>query len=256
MSHLFFYFFIFLSSCTPFLEGQNSDLDRLNANNDHGFWLENNFQKSFSDWLIKLHLEERWGIQSRKLWYEEYELFLQYDITKWLGKRTPSFLKKITFGPCYNLTKQIEKDTQEVFRTVWVNKPFVETNINCVFWDWKVNQRARFEHLHYCKPHYNDHNTVRYRLAVYTPWKWTYWKFNPYLSNEWFFRKNTVSLENPTGLVGGWFQNRFRVGVAFDLFEKVSTALYWQWRIDKKKPEIRPRWFNVYAIGLATTFDF
>lgn len=237
----------------------DSSLNKKNANNDHGFWLEQNMTKEFrSNWMITLRSGQRWEDDYRKFYYQEYEVDVEYDVTKFFCQCSSKFFKKLTMGPGYNATRQIQKNTEDEFHWVWINRSLLQANLTLSVYDWQIEQRLRGEYRQYTKSHYKDFGLCRYRLVARTPWKWTCLNIRPYLSNEWFFRENTYQEEdNPDGLVGGWYENRFRVGTTFDVYQDwVSTALYWQWRTIKQKPDVHPRWFNSYQIGLAINLAF
>lgn len=254
--NLRFLFLLLAIFSSHLLVATNSVLEQLDANNDHGFWLENNFDtKLASDWDFRFHTEFRWGSDYRKFYYQEYTLIFQNDLRRVLCIPKESALKKISIGPGLNTSYQLQKNTLGHFRWVYVVKPNIEANLDFEMNKWQIKQRMRGEFHFYCRSHYENYNLYRHRLTIYVPYKFTSWKVNPYLSNEWFFRKNT--LHGSSGIVGGYYQNRFRVGADMQPFsEKVTHSLYWQWRLSKHRPGTHPRWFNNYMIGFATTAKF
>lgn len=253
------YLFIFFILAVKLKVLANDDiLEQINSNNDRGFWFEQNIKKNTSnDGFIRFRCEQRWASDYRQLYYQEYEIHLQYDIKKSLSKKIASLFMSTTMGPSYNVTRLIQRNTLGIFHWVWLQKPMLEINLGSSFLGWVINQRIRGEYIAFTKKHYKNHGVARYRLEFYSPWKWTSWKINPYLSNEWFFRENTYhSISNPHGLVGGWHENRFRAGINLTLFKQLSTAIYWQWLIRKQKPGTYPKWFNNYMVSCAINFNF
>lgn len=233
-------------------------LNHLNANNDHGFWLEQSTEKKLSDyWSLRFDAELRWGSDYRKLWYQTYRPIIYLNIAKLFGIKTNSFFESLNVGVGYEANYLIAKDTTGKFNWVYINKPLAECNLVLSWGGWKIKQRMKEEWHRYTKHHYLDHTLYRHRLAFFTPWKFTSWKINPYVSNEWFFRKDTFCKKTSKGLVGGWYQNRFRAGVLSELIkDRLSVFLFWQWVADKKPPGTRPRWFNYYHYGLDMAFSF
>lgn len=80
----------------------------------------------------------------------------------------------------------------------------------------------------------------------------------------WLDQNLSIQLTDPfshlpgshsTGLVGCYYQNRFRFGIAASLYgENTTCALFWQWRANKEKPGVHPGWSNTYQIGLTMNF--
>lgn len=250
-----------LTSIEPVIQAitvpETTFLDTLNTNNDHGLWLEQNIDfKLGLGWSLELKTEQRFGADYRKFWYQEYSFIFSYQLIDKLHLPSHSFLKSFTVCPGYIRVRQLKKDTLGVYHWISVNRPLIESNVRCEIDKWTINQRLRGEYYEHLRRHYKNYGLCRYRLAVYTPWKWTRWNFNPYVSNEWFFRDNTYSKNHPNGLVGIWYENRFRAGIEFQLLGQLASAVYWQWKRDKQKPETRPEWFNTYQWGLALGLNF
>lgn len=250
-------FFLFLTVHSIGIAASLETLESINSNNDHGLWLEQNIRKKLgSDWILRIHAEERWGADYRQIHFQEYEGFIFYDITKFLSKSWRSIFETIVIGPAYNMSRTLQKNTKDEFHWVWFRKPMLEMQLISTLCKWKIRQRLRGEYIDYTRKHYKNFGAGRYRLEIYTPWKFTRWKINPYVWNEWFFRRDSYSKNHPTGLVGGWHENRFRVGFLTEFTENLFTALYWQWLTRKQKPGTRPRWFNNYHIGFMTEVSF
>lgn len=246
-------------SLTLPLFAQNDILDALNANNDHGFWWENRIEKKLSkNWFFTFNANYRWGSYYRKLWYQEYIPIFHYDFTPLIHFRKPTIFTKFTFGPGYDQTYELRKNTEGVYHHIFVNKPLLEGNLFLTVQRWRLNQRMRPEYHYHCRSHYKNYLQYRHRLEVFTPWKFTKININPYLSNEWFFRKNSYSSTNhPKGHVGGYYQNRFRVCLRSELSQDLMFMdLFWQWRADRKPPNTDPCWFNTYAYGLFLKLSF
>lgn len=251
-----FLFVLIALSSFHHLAANDSILEKLNSNNDHGFWLENNFDTKLApDWDFRFLNAFRWGSDYRKFYHQEYGFIFQNQLKKCLCIPEESAITKISIGPGFISAYQLQKNTLGHFRWVYVARPLIEANVDLKITKWQCKQRMRVEFHFYGRSHYENFNVYRHRLVVYTPWKFTSWNINPYLSNELFFRKNTV--HGSSGVVGGYYQNRFRIGIEMHpCSEKLSHALFWQWRLEKHRPGTHPRWFNNYMIGLVTTANF
>jgi len=248
--HLTLIFFIFAIPSET--QARNSKVrEGINAQNDHGFWLEESISKKFESGLIqKLRFEQRWASNYRILYNQGYEFFLHYDVIQTLSKPFQSMFSEVIPGAGLRLSRLMRKNTRTVFHWVTLLRPMIEVQLTSILCEWKIKQRIRFEYINYLKQHYRDHAVGRYRLEIHTPWKWSQLKISPYMMNELFFRKNTYGRSHPNGQVGGMHENRFRVGLTFDLFEHLSSTVYWQWITRKRKPEEYPQWLYNYQIGL------
>lgn len=241
---------ILLCSFRNYLESNTSN--KLNANNDHGFWFEQNITGSLSkNWSFILHTEQHWGADYRQFYNHIYDLVLLDDITKLLGIATDSMIKSFQVGGGYDLTDRIQKNTKGKFHWVLVRRSVIETHAMLLCRGWQVKQRLRGEYESFVRKHYINYALLRYRLIVNSPWKFTCWNVNPFFSNEFFIRKNTFNKNTQKGIVGGLYSNRFRIGINADIIaNKFFTSLYWQWRLTKHRPGTHPRWFKTYQIGL------
>lgn len=240
------------------LSANNHVMNQLNANNDHGFWLELNADAKLSkNWLVKYHAEYRWGSNYRLFWYQEYEGVLQYQLKRFFSKCLGSILKNLSLGPGLNLHEILAKNTKGHFHWPLIRKALFDCYLDLEWNGWQLKQRMRGEYLAFNKKHYHDHPAYRHRLRLCTPIKLTSLNISPYISNEWFFRPNSYSKTHPTRLIGGYFQNRFRVGINIDVLKEIlSSDIYWQWKREKQKPGTHPRWFNTYELGLALNGTF
>lgn len=233
------------------LEG-NSSLNKLNANNDQAFWFEQNISGNLaSHWSFLLHTEQHWGINYSKFYNQIYDLVLLHDVTRFLNLHPDSVVKDFQIGGGYDLTDRIQKNTKGKFHWVLVRRSILEAHIALQLQGWLIRQRLRGEYENFVRKHYIDYALLRYRIIINSPWKFTRWNINPYIANEIFVRKNSFNKITQKGHVGGLYNNRFKIGVNVDLItDKLSSAVYWQWRVRKHKPGTHPRWFNLYEIGL------
>lgn len=252
-------FAVALTTAPLYLSAWSSkSLNRINANNDHGFWLEQNIEGKLStDWTLKFHAEQHWGSDYKIFFHHEYEVIFQYDLKRLFGLCENGPIKTFLFGPGYNELCVIQKNTYGNFHWVSVNRPMLQADFNIEVKEWKVNQRMRGEYFGYTRRYYKDHAIYRHRLVLHTPWKFTCLKINPYISNEWFLRCNSYHKTSPKGLVGGYYHNRFRVGCNSEFLDgSLVLTTYWQLLSFKQKPGTHPSWANSYQYGVVTSFYY
>lgn len=248
-----FVFILFILAIKLVLIANDKKLEQINSNNDQGLWLDQSITAKLSSLgTVKFRCEQRWGANYHIFFYREYELNFQFKIKQFLEKKTFLIFENATIGPVYNMTRSLQKNTREIFEWVWIKRPMLETNFVFSLCRWLIKHRLRGEYIEHTKKFHKNYSVFRYRLEFYSPWKLTRWKLNPYLSNESFFRENTYSYTHQHGLVGGLFENRFRIGFILELFKQFSAAIYWQWILRKKTPDIYPQFFNNYEIGFTT----
>jgi hypothetical protein len=233
-----------------------SILSQLNSHNDHGIWfIQTATVKLPCDWSVKFKTEERWGADYKKVWQYQFETVFQYNILKYFPQCCLK-LSKLTIGPGYNSTWQLEKNTNSVWHWVRINRSILEANVAFTLGEWIIKQRLRGEYYDYTKHHYKDYGLYRHRLEICAPWKFTCYKLSPFISNEWFLRNDTYSSTHTHGLVGTYYQNRLRVGFINHIAECYDTSIFWQWRASKQKPGTHPGWFYNYHYCASLDFSF
>jgi hypothetical protein len=236
---------------------------QLNGNNDHGFWMfyDTSHPLKQTDFSISTHFEFRWGSDYRLFWFQGYNAMLVYDLTKKLKEslntQSDRYFHSCTVGTGCSQISRIAKNTKGIFKWVWICRTQLDFNIGFQWHHWKFLQRLRSEYIDYYSKHYKDFAGVRYRLGLIAPWKFTCLNVSPYVHNEFFFRPNTYSKSHPNGLVGGFHQNRLRIGLGADIEEGTwKPEIWWQWWALKQKPGPHPLWFNTYQWGADVTLRF
>ena len=254
-----------------------AQLARLNANGDSGLWLEENLYIKLpltcgddpcadpKDWLLTLHAEQRWGSRFEVQWYFEFEQIIQKDfaaeLKNYMCLCDDSWLKNLYFGPGVTEYEQISKQNfgPGLTKWVWVIRPFVQANLNVSLWDWDINQRFRYEWQEFLSPNYHDYNNFRYKIEFFAPWKWTCYKIQPWIANEFFFRRKTYNpTSNPSGLVGGFYEDRFRVGIQGQLTDTFQLKIWYQIRFLEQKVTATQskKWWENYHLGLTLSGNF
>lgn len=229
----------------------------LNENNDHGLWLEQNFLKKLPcNWSLNIHTEERWGADDRKFYYAAAQAILLYELTPLLCLEKGGLVDSLSIGPGYNNTDFYSKNLSGNYHWTNVYKTLLEGNWGAILWKWKIAQRLRGEYHQHHRKNYKNFPMGRYRVVVTGPWKFTPWQFTPYISNEILFRQSSYNKTTNRGLVGGIWQNRFRLGLDFQPWSEMQSAsFYWQWLARKQKPGSAMSWHNNYIIGFVVNFE-
>lgn len=229
----------------------------LNSNNDHGIWLDQLISKRLCKrWSVQLYTQQRWGSDYRLFWYQEYTFIAQYDLHPPNPEKDKHVLHDCSVGPGFSEYQLIKKNTLGVYKWVWVSRPLIDMNCTHVYKGWELDQRLRAEYRFHNSSHYINYGDVRYRLILTAPWEFTRLKISPFVFNEFFFRRNTYNKSNGAGLVGGLYQNRFRVGLSTDtLQDKYISSIWWQWRSSKRPPGSHPRYKSNYQYGLSFTLS-
>ncbi len=251
-----FLYLLTVTCLTTILPIQADVLTKLNANNDHGIWTDQRVSIGLTQNLeFRYRMEQRLGANYQKYWFYDYEGVLQYNIIPLLPECFCK-LTLLTIGPGFNVTNQFQKNTDSVYHWVWINRSVLETRIAFDFYNCSIEQRIRGEYWEYTKKHYKDYALYRHRLTIFAPWKFTCLKFNPFIQNEWFLRNDTYSSTHTKGLVGGYYENRFHVGVNSTLTDHIKTSLFWQWRALKQKPGTHPGWYDNFHYCFDINLNF
>lgn len=230
---------------------QASWQEKLNQNNDHGLWLEQNINCSLPcQWSAHLHVEQRWGADYQKLWFYEYIVTALYHF-----EGLEELFQDISCGPSYGIIDRLVKNQEEKYVWITIHQYLLDVNATYKYCGWVLQNRIRAAYNATSTKAYKDHGSLRYRMVLNAPWKWTCFEIGPYLSNEFFFRQNTYSRSDFGGHVGVYHENRFRLGLIGGT-EPLTTAVYWQWEAVKKNPGTHPRWFNLYQFGWVINLFF
>lgn len=248
-----------LALSLPLFSGVGN-IGHLNQNNDHGFWLKEELIGNLSkEAYLNLSFEQRWGNSYRTFWYHHYQVIGQYDFADWIRRSLclccDTHFKALTFGPGFKEAIFIGRNSH--FDHVWAsaNIPMIEANLTFNLFGGLFRQRYRGEYVSFNTKHFHDHGLFRYRLYYFTPWRLGSIEFNPWVSNEFFFRETTKK----RGAIiqqGNFYENRFRVGANARLTKKFFIDLYWQWRTVRQLPGYFPHWNNTYQIGANFIYMF
>jgi hypothetical protein len=269
--------FIFITVNTTAYCATLEQLAHVNSNGDSGIWIEETFlfhpnlsgSKQQSDgessWLFTLHGEQRWGSRFQVQWYSEFQQVIQYDFASFLKDKFSSYneewFKHFYLGPGLIEYTQLSKQNYgpELTKWLWAIRPLIVVNILLNFCGWEFDQRIRLERQLYLNPFHHDYSNIRWRLDLYGPWKWTRFEIQPYISNEFFFRSKTYNPEsNPTGLVGGLYDDLVRFGIVSKINKSISLEIYYQLEFLKQKisPTNSLEYWSTNNIGIVIVNDF
>jgi hypothetical protein len=257
-----------------------AQIAQLNVNNDSGLWLEENIivnlpldcfntcdpcgNPSPKEWLLTLHGEQRWASNFEVQYYWEQEQLIEKDFARplkdWFSFCDDSWFKNLYFGPGLTEYEQISKQNYGPGLTKWnyTFRIFAEADLKLSLWDWAFNQRFRYEWNMALNPNYHSYNDFRYKIEFVAPWKFTSFNIQAWIANEFFFRKKTYqpatasSEGNPSGLVGNFFEDRFRVGILGMLTEHLQLKIWYQARFLEEKISAtnNKEWWTLNHLGI------
>lgn len=244
--------FTLLAASMP-LAASVQHIGTLFQNNDHGFWLEENVYKPLPyHFDFRFHSEQRWGNNYRTFWHHEYEFLVEYNFIHnfrdWFCLPENSILRGFWIGPGFKEEYSIGRNRHGSVKWHSINVPILEANVWLSWNGWNMRQRMRGEYLDYNDKHFQDYGRFRYRIYLFSPWRLGITEFNPYVSNEMFFRATANELGHVTR-IGNYYENRLRTGAIFRLLYGLYGNLWWQWVSERQNPGYHPHWFYSYQIG-------
>lgn len=229
-------------------------LGALNKKGDKGIWLDQNFRKDLSQQSeLLITTQQRWGNNYKTLFSVQYEGTLMYHVPL----KNKEIIKVFSLGGGFNATKDLKTPPGSYLQWVWESRYLYQMHWTMPLFKGDIIQTIRMEYreLHHGK--LSSYGLLRYRFRFDLPWKWTKYKLHPWVSNEWFFRENTFDPATGIGNVGGWSQDRVRVGVTASFFNgKLLSAVYYQWRYQRNAPGSESEWNHTSQLGLSATLQF
>ena len=179
---------------------------------------------------VKLHEDLRYGDDIGEFFYSETGFAISFKINDWLS-----------IAPNVALIYELDEPDSWIEEDRWR----LDATLQHKFENgWKVKDRNRFT----LRNKQVGENVFRYRnrLTVYTPWKFTEWGINPFISDEIFFEEHK----------DGIYRNRFNVGVKIgNLFnlDWLSGSLYYRWQTTDKDED---DWQDYHVIGIDSAIKF
>ncbi len=175
-------------------------------------------------WKITLEEELRFGDNISELYYTHTDGGLVLSVTDGLD-----------FGLKYR--QVYEKKNGE-----WKeeNRPHFNATVKWAWKDFKFKDRNRLElRIPESK---NDKWRYRNELTVESPWKWTDFDIQPYVSDEIFVDFYGEKLN----------RNRLYAGIKFKLFEHFKSEVFYLWQSSKKSDD----WIDYNVIGIKLKLVF
>ena len=231
----------------------------LNQNNDQQFWFEQNINAQInSKWSFLFHSGERIGDDYRRFWFLRQWVMLEYDCTEFLQKlfciSKESAFQSFTIGPSYSKSWSIQGNKNGIRHWANSDRPGAAAFMTHNWCGWMLRQRLFAEYIDFVTPHYRNHGIYRHRAILNAPWKLTCYQLNPFFSNEWFFREESVK----NGIViqsGPFYENRLRIGISAQFSKCLAADIWWQQRANKQLPGSKPLWRKTYQIGITVNIQ-
>ena len=196
----------------------------FNKRHDLQFWeLQKLVCELNSNTSLYFQTEFRWGDDISVLYVSYLQGGVAFSPTKWLE-----------VSPGYRHLSSLRTDHTRI--TVY--EPLLDITFKWKLRDWEVQDRVRFQ---YRIPEIGFNEWIyRNRIRLASPWKWGRLKFNPFLSDEVFFRETS-----------GFSENRFACGGRFTLNKTVQSELFYLLRHIQF-----PDWRPTHVIGMYLFFKY
>lgn len=203
---------------------------QLGRDGDFQYWNTELLQGKISEKIgAYLEAEFRFGDDASEFYYQHTHFELPISINDWLE-----------IGPAY---RQVwEKWTKTDEKEDWYAeyRPMVDVIFKQEWNGWKFSDRNRFEYRMF---EIDKDDLFRYRnkITIKSPWKWTAWKINPFISDEFFIQQND-----------GFNKNRFYVGIGLTFFEQLKGEIFYLWQITDQKDD----WIDYHVLGTKLKLEF
>ena len=202
----------------------------LNDDGDFQFFHDDVIEGKINDqWKASAETEFWVGDSASKLYKEENLFLIGYKVNDWLDLA----------GGYRQVFELWTKVDAQAWSTEY--RPTFDGTLKYKWEGWELADRNRFEYKMFDREDKEDAFSYRNRVMVKSPWKWTDWHINPYISNEVFIQEHD-----------DFVRNRMDVGVSFDILQHVSAAIFYRWQRDKKGDD----WLDRNILGTALKFSF
>jgi Protein of unknown function (DUF2490) len=200
----------------------------LNGNNDFQIWNKDTLElRLMEQGDFYGEFDCRFGDDASKLYYKHVHLQFLY--------RYNSFF---TIGPGYRWIYTLTNG-----KFALTTSPLLDLIFSLSRNGWRLDARNRLQLLDPSKHAEGDRRWLfREKLYFFTPWKWTSWHLNPYVTEELFFEQTK-----------GFSQNRFYVGLALRPHRMVGGALFVMLRNLKNASH---HWTHQYVLGMNFSLYF
>lgn len=205
-------------ACTAVAAGAYDD-------GDWQFWNTDGVEHKLDDrFTVKAEAEFRFGDDMSDFYYGQIEAGVAMKATDWFEAAA------------------LFRHVEEKKAAGWMeeNRPAIDGTFSAKLAGFKISDRSRFEYR--IKEGGDDFWRYRNRIKVDAPWKWTRFKLQPYVSDEFYvdFDANEIN------------QNRARAGIGATLAKNLKGDLYYMLRSDRKNGE----WSATNILGLALKLGF
>jgi hypothetical protein len=193
---------------------------------------------------IKIALEEEfhWSNtnQGSKFCYQHYDAGLLYDVNKYLsigGGYRQIFEYFSTGNP--KLTRFNNRFLPDYC-------PYIVGILSGDLYGFSFTDRNRLEYNNF--DHKTDYWRYRNKLTIKTPWKFTRFEIQPYISDEAFVVFSGV----PSDIN----QNRFQTGIGTGLTKNMKLELYYMRQSVKLSVKNPDKWLNANVLGFTFKVNF
>jgi len=175
---------------------------------DFQVWHTENQEFKLND-KFKITTEEefRWGDDASQFFYQHYDAGLVYSLNK-----------NLDLGMNYRQVYELRSGNK--FREE--NRPHINATVKYELYGFKLDDRNRLEYRHF--DWQEDAWRYRNKFGLRSPWKFTKFEIQPYVSDEMF-----VSFSG----INQFDENRFSPGVAFSLTKNIKGEIYYMLRAKK-----------------------
>jgi hypothetical protein len=201
----------------------------LNKDGDFQFWNTEVVEGKLNDrWKAGLEVEFRLGDNASEFYYTHEMIFVGFTANEWLDLQA-------------NFREVFELNTKSEDEDDWFSeeRPMFDATPHFKWNGWDISDRNRFEYRMFDIK--DDAWRYRNKLTLKSPWKFTSWNINPYISDEIFIQEDQ-----------DLNRNRFYVGVVMDLIEHVTGDVYFLWQSSDADPE----WVDIYVAGVKFKVKF
>ena len=195
------------------------------------FWNTDSISGKLTDRVkVGTELEFRWREDKDKhFYYKHAQIGLEYKVNDYFSA-----------GAAY---RQVDENTKDPTGEDWFTeyRPMVNLTGQYTLEGWKLKDRLRISYRVFDIDK-DDVWRFRNKFYIYSPWKFTSLKINPYVADEIFLEEHKP----------GIYRNRFYVGVGLKIVEHVGGGLFYLWQTDNKGDE----WASFNVAGLQVKFSF
>jgi hypothetical protein len=201
---------------------------KVYAYDDGDFQVWNTDAEEFKineDSKVAFEEEFRWGDNANEFYYHHYDAGFFYNVEKWLN-----------IGGGYRHVYELKKGKFKL-----ENEPYLTATL---LWDlkgFKIENRNRLEYRHFDRQY--DSWRYRNKITLKSPWKFTRFEIQPYLSDEIFIGFSETNEFN---------RNRVSSGLTMNLTKNLKADIYYMLQSSKASE----KWIDSNVLGAKLKLAF